>query len=304
MIASMSRQDEPEWPRVKHSTLDNPYPVGSVGHPVFASARAKLRRAEHAYKAMKLDAEGLRLDHQEALVVELSADRSKYSFLIGEAVPVPSHWQVVTGEVLYNLRSALDHAAYELSVRGLGRDLTPDEARGSQFPIFKKPKEFRDAVPRYLPGVDADSVALIERVQPYAGRGPEYMPTQFDESAFYLGLLNELANIEKHRYPHLVVQAVSGGSWLFEHQEPSVLEGPIEAGRVFATMPYYAQFVPYVSMQPRFTFNPMLVHADGPSHMPGVLWVLNFMIQRVFNVLDPSPFYSTTRAELLEPLAS
>ena len=64
-------------------------------------------------------------------------------------------------------------------------------------------------------------------------------------------------------------------------------------------MPSYPEFVPGVSMQPRFTFSPMLVGDDGPLSIPGVLSVLHLMVERVLDVLDPSPWFNNRREELL-----
>jgi hypothetical protein len=54
-----------------------------------------------------------------------------------------------------------------------------------------------------------------------------------------------------------------------------------------------------VSMQPRFSFKPMLIDDDGPLSMPGVLSVLHLMVERVLDVLDPSSWFRTRREEPL-----
>jgi hypothetical protein len=296
----MVDHEEMPWPDRVHEALSNPYPLGSVGRLTsFRSARAKLKRADEVVKSMRLDAEGLRLDIWDVLRVERSADGATYMFVVDEPPALPGHWSVTTGEVIYNLRSALDHAAFELSVIGRGRDLTRQEAGASQFPLYTISNDFEKGAPKRLPGVGSDLVALIERVQPYPSRGREHSPTLFDEAPYWLGVLNRLSNVEKHRHPHLVVHSVEGASWQQGCPEPTVVIGPIADGRVIAEMPYYPEFVPYVSMQPRFTFSPMLVDDDGPLSMPGVLSVLHLMVERVLDVLDPSSWFSTRREELL-----
>ena len=295
----MTDHDELPWPERVHQALREPYPVGTVGHKTFRSARAKLKRVEEVVQSMRLDAEGLRLDFGDVLRVERTPDGAKYLFIVDEPPALPGNWPVTTGEVLYNLRSALDHAAFELSVIGLGRDLEPKEAEGSQFPLTDAYGKFASRVPRQLPGLSDAHVALIERVQPYPERDREYTPSQFDEVAYWLGLLNRLGNVEKHRHPHLVVRSVDGPSWQADYPEPKLIYGPIEQGRVIAEMDYYPEYVPYVSMQPRFSFKPMLIDDDGPLSMPGVLSVLHLMVERVLDVLDPSSWFRTRREELL-----
>ena len=291
--------EELPWPDRVHETLSNPYPIGSVGRLTsFRSARAKLKRVKEVVKTMRLDAEGLRLDFWAVLRVERSVDGAMYRFVVDEPPALPSIWPVTTGEVLYNLRSALDHAAFELSVIGLGRDLTPKEAEGSQFPLYDTCGKFAKNVPRQLPGVADEVLALIERVQPYPERDSEHYPSLFDEAAYLLGVLNRLGNVEKHRHPHLVVHSVDGPSWQAGYPEPRLIYGPIEQGRVFAEMDYYPEYVPYQSMQPRFTFRPVLIDDDGPLSMPGVLHMMCVMVERVLDVIDPSPWFDGRREEL------
>jgi len=71
---------------------------------------------------------------------------------------------VIAGEVLYNLRAALDYLVYALCTKdaGSGHD-------GTQFPIEDSPDGFSGNVARFLNGLNAAHVALIERLQPYNG---------------------------------------------------------------------------------------------------------------------------------------
>lgn len=251
---------------------------------------------------MNRERERLLADLQDSVRVTLSDDGTTYRFFVDEPPQIPSHWPVTIGEVLYNLRSALDHAAYELSVIGLNRELDPDEAKNSAFPLLTDPRRFTAKnLDTWLPGVDDTTRSFIERVQPYPERDRFYRPTPFEEAAHYLGLLNELGNIEKHRHPNFVVESVGPGSHLQGRPAPQVFEGALEPGRMVAKMDYYPEFTPYVSMQPRFAFDTVLIHPGGPSAMPGVLWVMNFMVERVLDVLDPSPWLKGRRKRHLEP---
>ena len=87
----------------------------------------------------------------------------------------------------------------------------------------------------------------------------------------YSGVATTLGNIEKHRRPHLVVQTVTDGSWFEGQPESTVHTGPIAPGRVIAEMPYYPEYVPHQSMQPRFGFRPMLIHNGKPHAITNLL---------------------------------
>lgn len=87
----------------------------------------------------------------------------------------PVRWGAIVGDVAHNLRSALDHAVWELARRKLGREPTTEEARDIRFPVAKTERAFKAApVLRYLSG---DAVTALKRLQPYRPReGAQYTP--------------------------------------------------------------------------------------------------------------------------------
>jgi hypothetical protein len=162
-----------------------------------AGVREKLHRAEH---------------HLETLYVEwgkyLRAEPSPYGFPIhidpqtGDHViyaeiiePPPLSLSVIVGDVIHNLRSALDHLAWELVKRAGG-----EPGRHTYFPLCDtegqwradvERRQRRDDRPSPLAGIDPDSAiwAFIQAVQPYKG-------------AIYgkaLTSLRVLSNADKHR---------------------------------------------------------------------------------------------------------
>jgi hypothetical protein len=113
----------------------------------------------------------------------------------------PRELAPVIGDVIHNIRSALDHLVYELA---------PPKSRKSrktQFPIFSDEREFKEKSPEMLAGITGNERTLIERVQPYnAMNPPRHDP---------LAILNKLSNLDKHRLLVPVVAAVSAtDSWV------------------------------------------------------------------------------------------
>ena len=109
---------------------------------------------------------------------------------------VPLRFSVTAGEVLYHLRSSLDHLACDL-IRPNGGCVTPQ----SQFPIFTFKPTKRKGMARYrdqVSGIAAEPAAMIEALQPYH-RGE-------DGSAHFLAVLKSLSNFDKHN--SLVLQSV------------------------------------------------------------------------------------------------
>jgi len=97
------------------------------------------------------------------------------------------------GDVVHNLRSALDHLAYQLAVVG-----TPDTepSRRIEFPIAKDAATYEAEKARKVEGIRPETVKVIDALQPYKGgcHGDA------------LWRIHELDNIDKHRTPFRVGQ--------------------------------------------------------------------------------------------------
>jgi hypothetical protein len=114
---------------------------------------------------------------------------------------------ILVGEVVYQLRSALDHLAFDLvNVNESRIQLPSNWMRNCQFPLLLEvPTTGTPPAPcalplcynffkKSLPGISKNAFTFIEGLQPYyRGNGP----TQ-------LGWLEKLANIDKHRHLHIV----------------------------------------------------------------------------------------------------
>ena len=216
--------------RAETRGTDESVPAWEHGQPfALPECARQLCRVEEVHDNV-VEARGLEMDLHAALRIVRSADGAEYRFFVDELPPLPKNWLVTVGEALYNVRSALDHAANG-SVLGLRRELTPDEARWSRFPLVTKPAEWNEKnLERWLPGVDDETRALLERVQPYPERDRKHQPTAYEQAAFYLGLLNDLGNVEKHRHRHFIVLSSGPGSWMGKHPEPWFFEGALEPG--------------------------------------------------------------------------
>lgn len=122
-------------------------------------------------------------------------------FKIGERPPL--WWSPIIGDVAHNLRSALDHLAWQLVIRN-GRN---PESHRSQFPIETldpfdpgihgcpdAAKRARDRWKSQTRGIHKADVEFLKRLQPYNG------PDLPDEHP--LARLNQFSNWDKHREFH------------------------------------------------------------------------------------------------------
>mgnify|MGYP001593026434 CR=1 FL=1 len=110
---------------------------------------------------------------------------------------IPAYWSLIVGDVLHNLRSALDNLAYALVEKESG---PPPKPTHVQFPIFDAPDDFKAKRKRYLAGMNARAVAVIEGLQPFNRPDRKWHSL--------LSLLNHLSKIDKHR--HIIVTTMAG----------------------------------------------------------------------------------------------
>jgi len=130
-------------------------------------------------------------------------------FYIEGATPVvPPHFGVLAGEVVYHLRSALDHLVYQLILVHTGAPPTFNSA----FPIVGKgrmtKKGWRSAEAEY----EAQIGNLKQAISPQAGAFLRQLQPFHEGDAFHthpLWALSELCNTDKHRLLNLTVHGVS-----------------------------------------------------------------------------------------------
>ena len=143
---------------------------------------------------------------------------ASYEVTVRVTQALPSEWSLIIGDILTNLRAALDHALFSHATSR--RRLTEDEEKRLQYPIVTERENWFGAAavpatattPRQ-PRIESkrDKLALfvntkvldvIEKSQPFNNKR---MPAQSDP----LAVLNSLVNHDKHREVRVV-------SWLNE----------------------------------------------------------------------------------------
>ena len=93
------------------------------------------------------------------------------------------HIGTLTGEIFYNLRTALDYLIFELAKFDSGI-----EQSGTQFPIMDAKQDFDGrGKAAFLKGVNPTHIACIERLQPYNG-------------CDWTRRLRDCSNADKHRH--------------------------------------------------------------------------------------------------------
>jgi hypothetical protein len=97
----------------------------------------------------------------------------------------------ITGDVVHNLRSALDHLAWQLvevgTLKGFTRRSTLRDGDIS-FPIAKSPEAYKSMKPGCIEGAEWVSIEAIDELNPYRGGNDA------------LWMLRQLDNTDKHSY--------------------------------------------------------------------------------------------------------
>jgi hypothetical protein len=142
------------------------------------------------------------------LVPEFKASRPGHDFRYVVRKTPPDRLGPMIGDVISNLRAALEYAVYELTLAHSGRELG-----GTAFPVCTTAqawgqRDVRTRQPSWRSGayktrgIPAEARSLIREHQPYRWKRYRRRP---------LWVLNELWNIDKHRTLHIATTAPSIG---------------------------------------------------------------------------------------------
>jgi hypothetical protein len=156
-------------------------------------AELRVRRARQLTGTLKRQLQGWADAHQDWLTIEVDADGNLVGVPRGDAARM-GRISITSGEIVYNLRSALDYTVYDLA-----RIQTGKPVDGTQFPIEDKPARFHLRITgktqsgkynpqaHWLKGVPPGAIALIKKLQPCYG-------------CEWTRDLRELSNPDKHRH--------------------------------------------------------------------------------------------------------
>ncbi|MDE2734093.1 MAG: hypothetical protein OXI72_06845 [Gemmatimonadota bacterium] len=190
----------------------------------FEGVNAKVARADNGLTSLKDEMNRFCKELWRSVNREIREDTDEQIWIYrGETPKVPLGWSVRIGEILYNLRSALDHLVWQLV---LINGQTPGQY--NSFPIVSDKSKWDKEKSRKLKGISQKDEEMIRRLQPYTGG----INLPFDVSAFWA--LHTLCNIDKYR--HLILAAISldMSNPIFGHDFSPVqgLKGQVYSGKI------------------------------------------------------------------------
>jgi hypothetical protein len=210
------------------------------------AVRLKVKRAKHHIAEMdrRIHLFFTGQPNPYPILKEIDPETGDAVFKLGKCSPIPEDFPLIIGDVLQNLRSALDHLVWQL-ILSYGN---PPKIGASGFPISKSAKEYEYESPRKIKGMAPEAMKMIDALKPYSGG---------NEDLFGLHILN---NADKHRLLLLVGAAhlstalqiqLSPTPTEFIIPMPFQLTYPLNDGAVIYRIPKWAS---NFKDDPKFTF--------------------------------------------------
>jgi plasmid stabilization system protein ParE len=132
-----------------------------------------------------------------------------------QEAPPPALLGAIVGDILHNLRSALDAVAWAACQQVGG--LTRKQESAIYFPISGDPSQWPSQAARKLPGVEGSRLEVFRQLQPWfweetaKGMGVPVLHSSIENHP--LAQLDQLAMVDRHRVFHPVL-ARAGDTWL------------------------------------------------------------------------------------------
>jgi hypothetical protein len=188
--------------------------------PLPEGISCKLRRAHQQFETLDVAFHGFLETHPKPYRILTHDDPNTRDRIYGIEIikPPPTvEWGVLIGEFIHNLRSSLDHLAYALCLAHTPGKTPPP---ATEFPIFWDENRFDDVKSgggRYkIRGMSWAMQCAIRDLQPCQRGGAAKSQS--------LWILQEMSNIDKHRYIHT---AVVGYPIIASYVDPDVEIIPI-----------------------------------------------------------------------------
>ena len=197
--------------------------VQQQSNPNLSDWDLKVRRAKHHLVELNDVLNSYR--NGNSFEVQLEQKPGEWIWKLITNTPPPADLSLIVGDIVHNLRSALDCRVVAVAKQFTNHELTDDEERLLDFPIFDSEREFNKHIKKWkkLPSNVRDAVTKCVVVFQRGGKPSQYWTDSFtnDESSVAqqhvvtfdgLARLTWLSNRDKHRRLHTVFLAPSEGS--------------------------------------------------------------------------------------------
>jgi hypothetical protein len=145
---------------------------------------SKINHAKQLKTELQKELDSFFVVHPYKFDTKLDPQSKRLIYFVTKADKVPEEISLITGDIIQNLRSSLDHLAYKLFIVGTGNGT---EGSHIYFPIADDLDQYERGKVRKTEGLDQRAKDLIDAVKPYR------------EGNEILWKIHKLNNIDKHR---------------------------------------------------------------------------------------------------------
>jgi hypothetical protein len=163
--------------------------------------KLKIERAKEHVRDLDSAMESFRSSNPYGFRIENDAQTGDKLHYLNIRVETPNSFALMIGDAVHNLRTSLDHLAWQL-VEANGN--TPKiGVGGTQFPIYDSPSKLKTGGVAEIQGITSDAQKLVNSIKPYKGGCDD------------LWILHELDLMDKHRLLFATAFALSsvGPTW-------------------------------------------------------------------------------------------
>jgi hypothetical protein len=248
--------------------------------PPLESAHLKIDRADKDVRTFDREVQGFLGGEPFLLVREVEGGGREHVYYVEIRSRPPPDLGTAIGNVLHNLRSALDSIVYDVSVSA-NPTLTDAQQRTIGFPVALEETALNESAMKFAPKGAQEE---IKRLQPYNGELPV--------REHPLWLIHELNRIDKHRFVQAIPALAMGSYW---EDPPFPVEDRVHPSGPFDDGAELARFVlaephPEVDLK----FHPMYAVALPNRSWPAGLELASFVKHISDEVLPQfQPFISS-----------
>ena len=180
---------------------------------VIEGIRAKIQRAHSGLQSLAFDIDKFCTLQSQQIEHQIFEEAGKQTWTYRGNPQIPIEFSVRVGEIVYNLRSALDHLVWQLVL------LNEAEPGGhNEFPIFCNKAKYAQAIKRDLKGVSPGAQSHIKAYQPFQMHGG---------IGSQLWMLYNISTIDKHRHLNMTALYTSGARMAFMEELVSDSKAPV-----------------------------------------------------------------------------
>lgn len=191
--------------------------------------RSKLRRSGEHLKTFERECANYLDDANVGFTFDVDPEAGRLTVRLRSDADPPMLLGAVVGDVLHNLRSALDAIAWAACQRA---GVEPQLESKIYFPIGTKPSGWPELATRQLPGLGAAAVRVFEELQPWyydqVARGNDIPVDESVALHHPLARLHDLARKDRHRVPHPLL-ARAGHTWIGSPEGVSIELEPADS---------------------------------------------------------------------------